>query len=190
MLLDEILEANARLNRVVGNLLDVARLESGQVRPHLDWHDARDLVQTTLRELGRELAHHPVSLDLPAGPLLARLDFSLVQHALGNLLLNAATHTPAGTAVQVKAKLANDQLHLSVADRGPGIPPEAQARIFDKFFRAPSAPTGGSGLGLTIVKGFVEAHGGTASAENRPGGGAIFTIHLPQPGPPPNVEPG
>ena len=189
-LIGEIQEANARLNRVVGNLLDVARLESGQVRPRLDWHDARDLVQTTLRELQRELAAHPVKLDLPAAPLLVRLDFSLVQHALANLLLNAANHTPAGTPIEVSAQLANDQLALSVADRGPGIPPEWLPRIFDKFFRAPTAPTGGSGLGLTIVKGFVEAHGGTITAVNRPGGGVMFTLNFPQPEKPPAVEPG
>ncbi|MGO9586229.1 MAG: ATP-binding protein [Limisphaerales bacterium] len=184
-LIGEIQEANARLNRVVGNLLDVARLESGQVRPRLDWHDARDLVQTTLRELQRELAAHPVKLDLSTAPLLVRLDFSLAQHALANLLLNAANHTPAGTPIEVSAQLANDQLALSVADRGPGIPPEWLPRIFDKFFRAPTAPTGGSGLGLTIVKGFVEAHGGTITATNRPGGGVMFTLNFPQPEKPP-----
>jgi len=189
-LIGEILEANARLNRVVGNLLDVARLESGKVRPHLDWHDARDLVQTTLRELQRELVSHPITSQLPAEPLLVRLDFSLIQHALGNLLLNAVTHTPKGTPVEVRAKVAEGNLLLSVADRGPGIAPETLPRIFDKFFRAASAPTGGSGLGLTIVKGFVEAHGGTVSAENRPGGGAMFTLSLPQPEKPPVVEAG
>ncbi len=189
-LLDEILEANARLNRVVGNLLDVARLESGKVRPHLDWHDARDLVQTTLRELKREMAAHPVSLDLPSNPLLVRLDFSLIQHALGNLLLNAAAHTPHGTSVEVSARLADGDLLLRVADRGPGIAAESLPRVFDKFFRAPSAPTGGSGLGLTIVKGFVEAHGGRVSVENRPGGGACFSLRLPQPDRPPIVEAG
>ena len=187
-LIGEIQEANARLNRVVGNLLDVARLESGQVRPRLDWHDARDLVQTTLRELQRELAAHPVKLDLPAAPLLVRLDFSLAQHALANLLLNAANHTPANTPIEVSAQLANDQLVLSVADRGSGIPPEWLPRIFDKFFRAPTAPTGGSGLGLTIVKGFVEAHGGTITATNRPGGGVMFTLNFPQPEKPPKME--
>jgi two-component system sensor histidine kinase KdpD len=185
-LIGEIQEANARLNRVVGNLLDVARLESGQVRPRLDWHDARDLVQTTLRELQRELAVHPVKLDLPVAPLLVRLDFFLAQHALANLLLNAANHTPAGTPIEVSAQLANDQLALSVADRGPGIPPEWLPRIFDKFFRAPTAPTGGSGLGLTIVKGFVEVHGGTITATNRPGGGVMFTLIFPQPEKPPD----
>jgi two-component system sensor histidine kinase KdpD len=189
-LMDEILEANSRLNRVVGNLLDVARLESGKVRPNLDWHDARDLVQTTLRELRRELATHSVTSDLPREPVLVRLDFSLMQHALGNLLLNAASHTPNGTAVAVSAELAGGNLRLSVADQGPGIPKDLLPRVFDKFFRGPSAPTGGSGLGLTIVKGFVEAHGGSVTADNRPGGGALFAISLPQPEKPPTVEPG
>jgi two-component system, OmpR family, sensor histidine kinase KdpD len=189
-LVDEILEANARLNRVVGNLLDVARLESGKVRPRLEWHDARDVVQTTLRELRREMAAHPVTLDLPAGPLLARLDFSLMQHALGNLLLNVVAHTPAGTPVEVKTQLTGGDLWLSVADRGAGIPPEILPRLFDKFFRAPGAPAGGSGLGLTIVRGFVEAQSGKVDADNRPGGGAVFTIRLPQPDKPPAFEPG
>jgi two-component system, OmpR family, sensor histidine kinase KdpD len=189
-LIGEIEEANARLNRVVGNLLDVARLESGKVLPRLDWHDARDMVQTTLRDLERELAAHPVKAEMSASPLLVRLDVSLVQHALANLLLNAANHTPNGTPIEVQTQLADSSLVLSVADRGPGIPAEWLARIFDKFFRAPSAPTGGSGLGLTIVKGFVEAQGGTVTADNRPGGGAIFTMRLPQPEKPPPIEPG
>jgi two-component system sensor histidine kinase KdpD len=125
---------------------------------------------------------------MPTAPLLVRLDFSLVQHALANLLLNAANHTPAGTPIEVQAQLADGNLNLRVADRGPGIPPDVLPRIFDKFFRAPSAPTGGSGLGLTIVKGFVEAQGGTIAAENRPGGGALFTIRLPQKESPPTLE--
>jgi two-component system sensor histidine kinase KdpD len=131
-----------------------------------------------------------VKLDLPAAPLLVRLDFSLMQHALGNLILNAANHTPADTAIEISAQLADEVLSLSVADHGAGIPPEWLPRIFEKFFRAPTAPTGGSGLGLTIVKGFVEAHGGSIAAENRAGGGARFTIKLPQPEKAPNVEPG
>jgi two-component system sensor histidine kinase KdpD len=180
-LLAEIQEANLRLNRIVGNLLDVARLESGKVVPRPDWHDARDLVHTTLRELQRELAAHPVQLDLGPEPMLVRLDFTLVHHALVNLLVNAAHHTPPGTPVEIRAELAGDRLVLSVADRGPGIPPDMLPRIFDKFYRGPGTPAGGSGLGLTIAKGFVEAHGGSITAENRPGGGAIFSLHLPGP---------
>jgi two-component system sensor histidine kinase KdpD len=180
MLLAEIQEANARLNRIVGNLLDVARLESGNIAPRLDWHDACDLVQTTLRDLQRELSGHPLTVELPSDPILVRLDFCLVQHALANLLLNAATHTPPGTAIEVRAAVADQVLTLSVADRGPGILPELLPRVFEKFCRAPGAPTGGTGLGLTIAKGFAEAQGGTVAAENRQGGGAIFFLRLPQ----------
>jgi two-component system sensor histidine kinase KdpD len=187
-LLAEIHEANARLNRVVGNLLDVARLESGKVRPQLDWHDARDLVHTTLRELQRELTARPVKVDVPAAPLLVRLDFSLAQHALANLILNAVMHTPRETPIEVQARLTDDRVVLSVADRGAGIPPEFLPRIFDKFFRVPKAPTGGSGLGLTIAKGFVEAHGGTISVSNRPNGGTVFNLSFPQAEPPPEPQ--
>jgi two-component system sensor histidine kinase KdpD len=184
----EIQEANARLNRVVGNLLDVARLESGKVVPRLDWYDARDLVQTTVRELHRELAGRPVKQALPPGPMLAKFDFPLLQHALGNLLANAALHTPPGTPIEVAAEFAEDSLVLRVNDRGPGIPSEWLPRIFDKFFRGPKAGTGGSGLGLTIARGFVEAQGGAISAVNRPGGGASFSLRLPQTEMPPLAE--
>lgn len=185
----EIQEASERLNRIVGNLLDVTRLESGQIRPRLDWHDARDLVHTTLQELERELTGRSIQIKLPAEPLLARFDFSLMQHALANLLRNAAAYTPSGTPIDVQAQLAEDCLILSVADRGAGITPEVLPRIFDKFFRATNAPAGGSGLGLTIVKGFAEAHGGSVSVENRPNGGAIFTLRLPQSEKVPALEP-
>jgi two-component system sensor histidine kinase KdpD len=184
----EIEEANGRLNRIVGNLLDLARLEHGNVHPRLDWHDARDVVQTTVRELERDLAANPLEIHLPAEPMLAWLDFSLVQHALANLILNAAMHTPPGTPIELRAELADGALVLSVADSGPGIPADVLPRIFDRFYRAPSAPAGGSGLGLAIAKGFVEAQGGTISAHNRAGGGAVFTVTMPQPQGPPAVE--
>jgi two-component system sensor histidine kinase KdpD len=180
-LLAELQEANARLNRIVGNLLDVARLEAGNVRPRLDWHDVRDLVQATARDLRRELAGHELTLDLPSEPVLARVDFSLIQHALANLLLNAAAHTPPGTPIAVHAETTRGELVLSVADRGAGIPADVLPRIFDKFYRGPDAVPGGSGLGLTIARGFVEAHGGRISGANRQGGGAVFIIQLPQP---------
>lgn len=188
-LVGEIQEANTRLNRIVGNLLDVARLESGKVVPRMDCYDACDLVQTTLRELERELASHPVKLDLPPEPVLVRFDFSLVQHALANLLVNAATHTSPDTPVEIHVRRAGESVEICVADRGPGIPPEVLPHIFEKFFRAPNAPAGGSGLGLTIVKGFIEAEGGRVSAANRPGGGAAFVLSLPVSEQLPSVDP-
>ena len=181
----EIQEASARLNRLVGNLLDVTRLDSGHVRPKLDWCDVGDLVQTTVRSLERELAGRKIKIEVAEKIPLARLDFTLMQQVLSNLLLNAAVHTPVGTPILLQARHESGQLVLSVADNGPGLPPELLPRIFDKFFRAPNAPAGGSGLGLAIVKGFVEAHGGQISAANRPGGGAIFTIRIPQTESPP-----
>lgn len=188
-LLGEIQEANARLNRIVGNLLDVARLESDKVRPRLDWHDVRDVVHTTLGELKHELAQHPVKTAMPAEPVLVRVDFSLLQHALENLIINAATHTPKDSGIEIGVNLEAKLLIITVADTGPGIAPEVLPRVFDKFFRAPGAPTGGSGLGLTIVKGFIETQGGSITAENRPEGGALFTIRLPQTEPLPAEAP-
>lgn len=179
-ILGEIHEANARLNRIVGNLLDLARLEHGNVSVRTDWHDARDVVDTTVRELARELTAHPVAVRVPSEPLLVRLDFSLIQHALANLLMNAVMHTPPGTSIEVGVETVADSVVWTVADRGPGIPSELMPRIFDKFVRAPDAPAGGSGLGLAIAKGFVEAHGGTLEVTSREGGGTVFTFHLPQ----------
>jgi two-component system sensor histidine kinase KdpD len=180
----EIEEAARRLNRLVGNLLSMTRLESGHVKANLDWCDVTDLVQVTLKDIGKDLAQHEVNVGLAAGLPLVRMDFVLMQQVLTNLLLNAAVHTPPGTAVQVNAGVEADTLVMTVADNGPGLPPDALPLIFDKFYRAPAAPAGGTGLGLAIVKGFVEAQGGRVKADNRPGGGAVFTIRLPLAKPP------
>ena len=184
----EIHEASARLNRLVGNLLDVTRLGSGHIRPKLDWCDVGDLIHVTVRGLEPELAGRDLKIEVEEKLPLARLDFTLMQQALSNLLLNAAVHTPAGTPVAIQARHEPGRLVLNVLDQGPGLPPELLTRVFDKFVRAPNAPAGGSGLGLAIVKGFVEAHGGRISAVNRPAGGAMFTITIPQTEKPPGQE--
>jgi two-component system sensor histidine kinase KdpD len=103
-------------------------------------------------------------------------------------LLNAVVHTPPSTPILLQARQEQGSLVVSVADSGPGLPPELLPRIFDKFVRAPDAAAGGSGLGLAIVKGFVEAQGGQITAENRPSGGAMFTVRVPQKESPPLVE--
>jgi two-component system sensor histidine kinase KdpD len=184
-MVEEIQEAAARLNRLVGNLLDVTRLDSGHVRPKLDWCDVGDLISTTVRSLEREMSGREVKIVVQENLPLARLDFTLMQQALANLLLNATVHTPPDSAILIQARHEAGELILTVADNGPGLPPELLTRIFDKFVRAPDAPAGGSGLGLAIVKGFVEAHGGRIAAANRPGGGAMFAINLPQKEKPP-----
>jgi len=184
-MISEIQEATQRLNRLVGNLLNMTRLETGHVKPNLDWCDVADLVQVTLKEIEHDLVTHDVTVEMAPGLPLVKMDFVLMQQVLGNLLLNAAIHTPPGTPLEVGASVQTGELVLTVADRGPGLPPEALALIFEKFYRAAAAPAGGTGLGLAIVKGFVEAQGGHVKAENRPGGGAVFSVRLPLTKPPP-----
>lgn len=178
-MLDEIQEATERLDRVVGNVLEITRLEAGRVKPKINLCDVRDLIQVTLKEIKHDLARHPVSLDIAPNLPLVELDFVLTQQALHNLLSNAAFHTPAGTAVKICAHTDKASLILSVADRGPGIAPESIGRIFAKFYRAPTASAGGIGLGLSVTEGLVLAQGGKIHVENRPEGGALFTIRLP-----------
>lgn len=184
-MVDEIQEASTRLNRLVGNLLDVTRLESGHVKSKLEWCEIGDVIQTTVRALGRELAGRRLSVEVQPKLPLAQMDFTLMQQTLSNLLLNAVMHTPATAAISVRARAEGKELVLRVSDDGPGLPADLLPRVFDKFVRAPNAPPGGSGLGLAIVKGFVEAQGGRITAENKASGGAVFTIHLPQSESPP-----
>jgi len=130
-------------------------------------------------ETRKELAQHKLTMDIAPDLPLVRMDFELMLLALANLLSNAAFHTPAGTEVRLTAKVEDGALLFIVADRGPGIPPESIPHLFEKFYRAPGARTGGTGLGLSLVKGFVEAQGGRVKAENRAAGGTAFTIRLP-----------
>jgi two-component system sensor histidine kinase KdpD len=180
----EIQEATGRLNRLVGNLLDVTRIESGHVQVKMDWCDLNDLVRATLSAIRREFVNHPLHTQIDPAVHLARLDFVLTQQALSNLLLNAVTHTPAGTPIQLDVKREGETVLFEVADKGPGIPLDLLPRIFDKFARADNAPAGGSGLGLAIAKGFAEAQGGVITAGNRSGGGAVVSFRLPYVEPP------
>ncbi|MGA3179572.1 MAG: ATP-binding protein [Verrucomicrobiota bacterium] len=175
----EIQEAAKRLNRLVGKVIEATRLETGHVQPKFEPCEVGELVQVVEEATLKELAHHKVRIKIASNLPPVPMDFELMVHALANLLSNAAFHTPAGTEVQLLARVEDVNLLLVVADNGPGIPPESIPRLFEKFYRAPGAPTGGTGLGLSLVKGFVEAQGGQVTVENRPEGGAAFTIRLP-----------
>ena len=184
-LASEIQLAAERLNRLVENLLDMSRLESGMLRLRLEWCDVADLIAVTVQRARPLLERQAFSVDVAPGLPLVQMDYVLVEQVLINLLHNAAVYTPAGTHVQLSARQEGAWLALIVADRGPGLPADALERIFDKFYRVPGAAAGGTGLGLSIARGIVEAHGGTLVAENQPEGGACFTLRLPMTPPPP-----
>ncbi len=176
----EIHIAAERLNRLVANLLDMTRLESGMIKPKLDWCDLRDVINHALKNLERELEGHDVSVDVADDVPLMKLDFGLIEQALTNLIHNAALHTPDGTDIAVRSFVEEGETCvISVSDGGPGLPREDINRVFEKFYRAKNSKTGGTGLGLTIARGFVEAHYGTITARNRTEGGAEFVVRLP-----------
>lgn len=181
----DIQDATQRLNRLVDNLLDMTRLDSGRLALSLEWSDVNDLIHASVKRVEASLSKHDLIVEVPPNLPLIRIDFVLLEQALVNLLHNAAMYTPPGTRVRVNAQVDGDELLIIVADRGPGLPVEDTQRVFEKFYRAPGAATGGTGLGLSIVRGLVEAHGGTITAENRPTrGGARFIIRLPLEKPP------
>ena len=175
----EIESASGRLNRVVQSLLSAARLQSGQIRPKLDWCDVSELAQAVLRHTKTETSGHPIKLKTGSNLPLIQADFVLMEQALTNLIVNAATHSAPGAAIEVGAHVANGDLVLEVADAGPGLPGDQLEKVFEPFHRTAAAPAGGTGLGLAIVKGFVEVQGGRVQAANRADGGAIFSIYLP-----------
>jgi two-component system, OmpR family, sensor histidine kinase KdpD len=164
----------------VNNLLDMARIESGDVRLRREWHSIEELVGSALRATSRVLVPRKVATDLPADLPLVECDAVLIERVFVNLLENAAKYTPASTCVRIEARASGEQLRISVADDGPGIRAGQEEAIFEKFTRGSreSAVTG-VGLGLAICKAIVEAHGGTIGAGNAPGGGAVFTFTLP-----------
>jgi two-component system, OmpR family, sensor histidine kinase KdpD len=183
-LLDTIVEEADRLNRFIGNLLDMTRLESGALRPRASLTDLSDVLGAALSRASRILAHHEIDLDLSADLPLVSLDVVLFEQVLFNLFDNAAKYAPAGSLIRVTAARDDGTVAIRVIDEGPGIPPADVDRIFDKFFRARGTDRqrAGTGLGLAICRGFVEAMGGRIMAANRSGrSGAVMTIRLPVP---------
>ena len=175
------IEAEARrLARIVANLLDLSRMESGTLRPERGWYDLAALVDDVLGRLRPDTAAHAVHVAVPEDLPPVPLDYVEIDQVLSNLLENAVRHTPAGTNVWIDAHASADELVMTVTDDGPGIPSGARERLFDPFVRAGDrrgAP--GAGLGLAIARGLVEAHGGRIRADARPGGGTIVRFTLP-----------
>ncbi|MGB7212949.1 MAG: sensor histidine kinase KdpD [Gemmatimonadales bacterium] len=188
-----VVEESRRMTRLVGNLLNMVRVETGSLQAEKEWQPLEEVVGVALIRLTEKLGAHPVTTDLPDDLPLVPIDGLLIEQVLVNLLENAAKYTPAGTPIEIRARSDQDGVVLDVADRGPGIPAGEEERIFEKFHRAHgTAPGGGVGLGLAICRGIVAAHGGRIWAEARSGGGAIFRVRIPvtgtPPAPPPEID--
>ena len=184
-LLQTALEESQRMNRLIGNLLDMIRVESGALSVQKDWQPLEEPVGVALIRLEDRLRDHPVHVRLPPDLPLVPIDGVLIEQVFINLLENAVKYTPTGTPIEISAVVVDGSVRVDVADHGPGLPAGEEARIFEKFYRVPAATaTVGVGLGLTIVRGIITAHGGRIWAENRPGGGALFRFTLPLSGPP------
>jgi two-component system, OmpR family, sensor histidine kinase KdpD len=184
-LLKTALGESQRMNRLIGNLLDMIRVESGALQVQKEWQPLEESVGVALIRLEDRLGEHPVDVRLPPDLPLVPIDGVLIEQVFINLLENAVKYTPPGTPIEITAVAVDGAVRVDVADRGPGLPAGEEARIFEKFYRAPAATsTSGVGLGLTICRGIITAHGGRIWAENRPGGGAMFRFTLPLSGPP------
>ncbi len=179
-LVENAREEAERLNRLVGNLLDMTRLESGALRLRREPADIGDLIGAALEQLGSRLSQRRVHIAVPPELPLVALDFVIMVQVLVNLLDNADKYSPPDGPIEVSAALAGDRLQLTVADRGRGLPEADLPHLFDKFYRVQHpGSVAGTGLGLSICRGMVEAHGGAIQAANRAGGGAVFTLSLP-----------
>jgi two-component system sensor histidine kinase KdpD len=171
---DAVVDEGQRLSRLVENLLDVSRLESGAAEPHREPVELGDLLMAARESIGANGEHVRLSLDddLPA----LRADPTQLERAFANLLENAVVHGE-GQPVLVRSRLVGPRLVVRVVDRGPGIPESQRERIFEPFYRAPGArPGSGSGLGLAIARGFIEANGGEVEVESLPGQGSSFVV--------------
>jgi two-component system, OmpR family, sensor histidine kinase KdpD len=174
-----------RLNRLVGNLLDMSRIEEGALRPEKEEYSLTTLIHDVLDRLAPLVEGRIVRTNLADNLLLVDVDYLQIDQVLTNLIENAVRYTPSDSPIDVNAQIRGEQVVLCVADHGPGIPPADLERVFDKFYRVlhgqhPAGYPMGSGLGLAVCKGLVEANGGRIWAELREGGGLVVCVALPR----------
>lgn len=170
-----------RLNRLVGNLLDLSRIEAGVLRPVLEWYDVEEIFATILPHLQPIVDSHPFHIDIQPGIPSVQVDLLRLEELVINMVENAAKYTPPTSSIELLVRQEADRLRIAVVDHGPGVPAAQRTRVFETFFqgRQHGDRQPGSGLGLAICRGIAEAHGGSISLEETPGGGASFIVHLP-----------
>ncbi len=177
-LLNEIYHAGMRLNREVENLLQMSRLESGMLKPSIDWCDVNEMIFHLIQKQPEENQKRIQYKSQPNLPLI-KIDGGLISQAIQNLVDNAIHYTPEKSNITITFSIQSGACLFVIADEGKGIPNHEMDAVFEKFYRIPQTKIGGSGLGLSIVKGFVEAHHGKIILANQKNGGAVFTIELP-----------
>ena len=187
-LLHTIHEETDRLERIIRNVLNLTRLESGAITVHKEWQPLEEIIGVILNRFSDRLRERPVELTIPPDLPLIPFDTLLMEQVLSNLMENALRHTPTGTPVEITVTPQNSAVMIEIADRGPGIPAHEEEAIFSKFTRGTDTQMG-AGIGLSICRVIIEAHDGRIWAENRPGGGAAFKFVIPVEGTPPSMIP-
>ncbi len=181
-LLETINDESDRLNRLVANILQITKIESGNIHVRKEFHSFEEIIGSALDRLNSFLRDRPITTEIPDDLPLAPLDDLLIEQVLVNLLENALRYTPEGSPITLRvfSPLKGKQVRVEILDRGPGIPPADQSLIFEKFFRGgPDKDHWGSGLGLAICQGILKAHQGTIGVQAREGGGSLFYFELP-----------
>ncbi|MFZ5643261.1 MAG: DUF4118 domain-containing protein [Bacillota bacterium] len=179
-LLLSIQQGTQRMSHFVNNLLDMARLESGLVKPNKDWYDLHDILGVAVSRLDESLSSRPVKINIENNIPLVKVDFVLIEQVLVSLLDNAIKYSEPGTEIIIEVKRYENEIKVAVSDLSPEIPDDDIEKIFDKFYRLHSPRlVSGTGLGLAICKGFVEAHRGKICAANKKGGGVVISFTLP-----------
>ena len=186
-LAESVVAETGRLNRLIADILQVTRLESGAVRIDKEWQPIEEALGAAISRVEEELGLRAVTVDLEPELPMVPADGLLLEQLFRNLLENAAKYTPEGTPITVRGWAEPGWVVVEVADRGPGLPPGSEERVFERFVQLGEGVRG-VGLGLTICRGIVMAHGGTIWAENLPAGGVAFRFRLPIEGPAPTVE--
>ncbi len=183
-----IVDEAERMSNLVNNILDMARLDAGVVELNRQWHPLDEIIGTVLTRLHKHLAGRQVKVKLPPELTMIFVDSVMIEQVLINLLENALRYSPAGSDIDISAEILVNALQIAIADHGPGIAKGLEDRLFEKFYQIRhEAAQSGVGLGLAICRAIIEIHGGRIFAQNRPGGGAMFSFILPMDQAPPSI---
>ncbi len=179
MLIAEIHQASERLNNLVGNLLDISRLEAGYIHIKKDWCNINELVFSVIESLQRNIVKHKVKVEIDEQLPLVKIDYGLMEQVVSNIVQNATLYTVENTSITIQVSVIENELKIRIFDNGSGVPDNEIDKIFDKFYSIKGKTINRTGLGLSIAKGFVEAHNGIIKAYNNEFGGLTFDISIP-----------